>query len=189
MTRRTGSGVGPTAPLVLLCCLLGPVGPGAAQEQTPQAGQEPEAPSCAKDPRYAQFDFWIGEWDVFNAQEALVGQNSIGKRIAGCMLFESWAGRGGSVGQSINFIDPATGRWKQIWVDGRGGLIDVEGGLKDGSMVLEGIHVLADGSSEPFRGSWTPLTDGRVRQHLEQSRDGGKTWYTWFDGYYVRKSD
>jgi hypothetical protein len=34
---------------------------------------------------------------------------------------------------------------------------------------------------------WTPLPDGRVRQHFKESSDGGKTWTDWFDGYYSKK--
>ena len=33
---------------------------------------------------------------------------------------------------------------------------------------------------------WTPLHDGRVRQHWETSNDTGKTWTTAFDGYYTK---
>jgi hypothetical protein len=39
----------------------------------------------------------------------------------------------------------------------------------------------------PFRGLWTPLPDGRVRQFFEQSNDGGETWVPWFEGFYTRK--
>jgi len=102
------------------------------------------------------------------------------------MLLESWNGAGGSVGWSINFIDPASGRWKQVWVDGSGGLIAIEGGLADGAMRLVGRHTYADGRVLPFRGTWTPLPDGRVRQHFEESADDGESWPTWFDGYYSR---
>ena len=37
----------------------------------------------------------------------------------------------------------------------------------------------------PFRGRWTPLEDGRVRQLFQQQDDEG-VWQTWFDGYYSR---
>ena len=36
------------------------------------------------------------------------------------------------------------------------------------------------------RTTWTPLEDGRVRQHWESTTDGGKSWSTVFDGYYSR---
>jgi len=155
----------------------------------PQAVERAEqnAHPCRHDPRFKEFDFWIGEWDVVDPQGNAVGRNSIRRQIDGCMLLESWTGNGGSVGQSINYVDPGSGQWVQIWVDGRGGLISVSGGLEDGSMCLTGEHVRPRGTGQPFRGTWTPLPDGRVRQHLEQSGDGGETWYTWFDGYYVRR--
>jgi hypothetical protein len=35
--------------------------------------------------------------------------------------------------------------------------------------------------------TWTPLPDGRVRQHWESTTDGGRTWSTVFDGYYTRR--
>ena len=52
-----------------------------------------------------------------------------------------------------------------------------------GAMRLVGRIVGLDGSSGPFRGTWTPLADGRVRQFFEQSTDGVE-WTPWFDGYY-----
>jgi len=53
-------------------------------------------------------------------------------------------------------------------------------------MTLVGEHRYGDGRVELIRGTWTPLDDGRVQQFFEQSRDGGESWYTWFDGYYQR---
>jgi hypothetical protein len=50
------------------------------------------------------------------------------------------------------------------------------------------IRNVGGGATAPFRGLWTLLPDGRVRQFFEQSNDDGKTWVTWFDGYYTRKS-
>jgi hypothetical protein len=33
------------------------------------------------------------------------------------------------------------------------------------------------------------MEDGVVRQHFEQSSDGGETWATVFDGYYHREAE
>ena len=53
-------------------------------------------------------------------------------------------------------------------------------------MELQGeIHYLADKRSAPFRGTWTLLTDGRVRQFFQEQDQSG-TWQTWFEGYYSR---
>jgi hypothetical protein len=55
-------------------------------------------------------------------------------------------------------------------------------------MRLEGpLQYLGQGRTTTLRGTWSKLDDGRVRQHFEESADGGTTWTTWFDGYYTRR--
>ena len=57
-------------------------------------------------------------------------------------------------------------------------------------MLLVGtLHTVGTGVTKPFRGLWTPLPDGRVRQFFEHSDDGGATWVSWFDGYYTRQAE
>ncbi len=131
-----------------------------------------------------QFDFWLGDWRVEDAGGTHAGDNRIRKAELGCVLIENWTSRGGGTGMSINYFDPVSGQWVQNWV-GLNLLIHLRGGLIDGSMVLEGtVHYYRDGKTNPMRGTWTPLPDGRVRQHFEHSTDGGTTWTTWFDGFY-----
>ena len=87
---------------------------------------------------------------------------------------------------SMNHYDPQAGKWHQHWV-GVGVMLEMEGGLKDGSMQLEGpLHYLTTGEVSLLRGIWTALPDGRVRQHFLESKDSGKTWTEWFDGYYTK---
>jgi hypothetical protein len=143
---------------------------------------------CVYDSRYRQFDFWVGEWDVLDPEGNRAGSNVIRTAVNDCMLHESWTGAGGGTGQSINYFDPLAGRWNQLWIDHRGGHITLQGGFTRSAMRLEGDHVYPDGRVEKIRGVWSPLPDGRVRQLFEQSNDGGATWYTWFDGYYIRVS-
>ncbi len=140
---------------------------------------------CSREP-CRQFDFWVGSWKVFNPGGQRVGTNHIRRVENGCALQENWTSARGGTGTSINFFHPGRGRWMQTWFDGNGGIIDLEGELRDGAMRLEGTHYAADGTFELIRGTWTPLADGRVRQFFEQSRDQGSTWYVWFDGYYER---
>ncbi|HEX7964079.1 MAG TPA: hypothetical protein VF651_00025 [Gammaproteobacteria bacterium] len=146
-----------------------------------QAAPAPAAPCSA--PEYAQFDFWLGDWDVTNPAGKPAGHNRITKEYGGCVLQEHWTGAGGSVGSSFNIYDPVRKVWHQTWVDNGGTLLEIEGGLKDGSMVMSGEQVQADGSKLLNRITWTPK-DGAVRQHWEVSSDGGKTWKTVFDGLY-----
>jgi hypothetical protein len=76
--------------------------------------------------------------------------------------------------------------WHQTWVDNQGTLLLLEGGMRSGSMVLEGQSTAADGQLTRHRISWTPNADGSVRQHWE-STDAKGQWSTAFDGRYTRK--
>jgi len=130
-------------------------------------------------------DFWIGDWDVRLADGTLVGHNSISKDEGGCTLLEQWRGAGGSAGTSMTFYQPSRDQWRQLWVGSSGTLIDIAGGLRDDAMYLEGtIEYVAEGRIEAFRGTWSELPDGRVRQHFEEFNLVAQTWQTWFDGYY-----
>ena len=144
---------------------------------------------CENLPVYRQFDFWVGEWDVSIPSGRKAGTNTIQKIAGGCALLENWSSLSGvSTGESLNYYDPAKKKWVQIWADSSGEIIPTEGELKDGAMRLEGELIGRDGKKSLYRGTWTPLDDGRVHQFLEESKDGGKTWNTWFDGYYKRRA-
>ncbi len=158
----------------------------AAQEQSAATDADKKARPCEYDERFRQFDFWIGHWEVSTAAGQVAGANRIEKGEQGCMLLERWTGGGGGSGTSINYYDTAKGKWVQVWVASAGYSIRIEGGLEDGKMVLVGEIFGLDGKALPFRGTWTPLDDGRVRQFFEQSNDNGETWTPWFDGYYKR---
>ncbi len=150
-------------------------------------GARINAAPCEHQPVYREFDFWVGEWEVFVPSGQQAGTNVIEKLDRGCVLLESWRSVLGGSGHSINYYDAARKRWIQRWADSGGGVVDYEGEFRDGAMRMSGEHISRHGTKELARGAWTPLPDGNVRQLLERSRDGGKTWYVWFDGTYVRK--
>ena len=135
------------------------------------------------DPLARQFDFWIGSWEVSNQDGSVVGHNRIEPILDRCVLQETWAGASGSAGTSLNFFDTARGKWRQFWVWCEGTTLELEGGLVDGAMVLEGDSV-EEGKPARNRITWTKQPDESVRQLWELSRDGGTSWQTLFDGTY-----
>ena len=166
-----------------------PLGAGAQSAAESAADDAPQASPCQVDDGFREFDFWIGEWEVRDGEGTLQGENSITAEQGGCVLIENWRGAQGSTGMSINYLDKRTNEWVQVWHAASGYLIDIRGGLTDDGMLLRGtIHYIANGQTAPFRGLWTPLPDGRVRQYFEQSSDDGETWQPWFEGFYSRKS-
>ena len=143
------------------------------------------------DARHA-FDFWIGEWDVFGPKGKQVGRNTITSMFAtpagSGMLHEHWHGNGGVEGRSINAYDESRDCWHQTWMDSTGGMLLLDGGVRDGAMVLEGR---APSGEDPKvidvqRITWTHEGD-EVRQVWETSTDGGTTWTVAFDGRYRRR--
>ncbi len=154
-----------------------------------QAQQAPVFP-CENDDKFAEFDFWVGSWDVHVADGTLAGTNTIARDQRGCVLIENWTSARGGTGMSINYLDKTTDEWVQIWNAASGSQINIRGGLTEDGMKLVGtIHYVANNTTLPFRGLWTPLPDGRVRQFFEQSTDNGATWTPWFEGFYTKKTE
>ena len=145
--------------------------------------------STSEDPRHA-FDFWLGSWNVFAPDGRQVGTNHIESLYDGAALAEHWEGVGGIRGTSLNAVDVASGRWHQTWVDSGGSLLRLEGGMRGSSMVMEGTAPADDAPVriDHQRITWTPNSDGTVRQHWEVSEDGGASWRTAFDGEYRRST-
>jgi hypothetical protein len=142
---------------------------------------------CA-DNGYSQFDFWIGDWDVFDRNSGkLVGTNSISRILGGCALEENWEGSGGSRGKSFNTYDPSEDLWTQTWVDNTGNRFVFKGRLVKGNMLLEGNYK-SEEIQLLFKLSFFPdFGAGTVRQIWEQSQDNGQSWNTIFDGIYRRQ--
>lgn len=145
---------------------------------------EPLKPCNAAE--FRQFDFWLGDWDVTSpAIPGSSSRNRITLINGGCTLREEYTTPLGYAGTSLNFYDAERLVWHQTWIDNQGGALYLEGRLESRSMVLA---TTTDPQSIQ-RITWTPLEDGRVRQHWEATADGGKTWSTVFDGYYARRPE
>lgn len=155
---------------------------------SPAAAQQPQRPDCSA-PEYRQFDFWVGEWEVVTPAGQPAGTNRISRILKDCVLLEEWTSASGNKGRSFNVYSRSGRMWHQTWVDDAGVLLLLEGGIRDGNMVLEGETKRPDGSGVLNRITWS-VVDGNpdtVRQYWQTSTDGGETWTTAFDGTYRRK--
>jgi hypothetical protein len=155
-------------------------GPASAQ-------QTPPPPSCATE-EFRRFDFWVGEWTVTNAAGDTIGTSRVSTVSRGCAVLEEWRDRSGGSGTSLNFWEPATRRWNQLWVGGGGAILRLEGDYSDGAMELSGKsprQMPAGPVLDKLR--WTPAADGSVEQRWLISPDSGKTWREVFRGTYRKK--
>jgi hypothetical protein len=139
------------------------------------------APTTCSTSAYRQFDFWIGDWDAFNADspnklEARLRVDSI---LDGCVLREDYQDVHGHKGQSFSIYDARDKRWHQTWVTNRGELLQLNGAFLNGQMVLTGREV-ENGKPREIRGVWKP-ENGNVRETAVRSVNGGKSWRPWFD--------
>ncbi len=141
--------------------------------------------SCT-DPAHRQFDFLVGDWEVFQPNGKLAGVNRIEKKHGGCVLHEQYSTPTGYTGESLNTYDATRKLWHQTWVDNGGLLLLLDGRLVEGRMVLEGPGQDAKGVAIRHRITWTPNPNGTVRQFWESTDASGK-WTVAFDGTYKRK--
>jgi hypothetical protein len=167
-----------TSSMRFLCCHLIAACLAAANPVAAETGP------CST-PAHRIFDFWLGEWQVQRPDGTIAGINRIEVKHDGCVLREQYTGSGGYSGESLNIYDPARGVWHQTWVDSSGLLLLLEGGMRGGSMILEGQTIGDDGESIRQRITWTPNADGTIRQ-LWESTDAEGQWGTVFDGLYSR---
>lgn len=138
---------------------------------------------------HRQFDFWVGKWDVFDPDSALVGTNVVTTGLSGCSVEEHWIDSTGSRGRSLNAYDPQTGRWHQTWVAEALGHLRMSGGLDaQGRMVMEGRRVAAQTGFELLdRYVWTPIAADRVRQEGTLDIPARGLHFS-FDGLYLRRA-
>lgn len=169
----------PAVVLVVLVVLAATAAAAEGGAAAPSSGQ------CAS-PEHRQFDFWVGDWKVSDRAGAPQGTNDVTLEYGGCVVVEHWKGVRGMTGSSFNAYDASRKVWHQTWVDDRGGVILLEGGIVGGKMVLEGPARGPKGEATTNRISWEKLPDGRVLQLWTVSSDGGKTWTTSFEGFYAR---
>ena len=162
--------------LAVACGTSSALAQGAASTAVPCSG-----------PEYRQFDFWVGEWDVTTPDGKSAGRNSITRPLGTCVIQEHWKGAGGMSGESYNVYDRASKRWHQTWVDDRGTLLLLDGGLVDSAMVMKSAERTVQGKPRLDRITWRPLSADEVHQVWEISPDSGETWSVLFHGVYKRR--
>jgi hypothetical protein len=151
-----------------------------AANRSVSPSDSPKTSACQA-PEYKQFNFWVGDWDAFDAgSTVVVAHLKVNPLLDGCALREQYEGADGHKGESLSIYDASRKVWHQTWVTNRGELLTIEGGFKDGEMILTGADRTADGRERRVRGIWKAEGAG-VRETAVRSTDGGKTWQPWFD--------
>ena len=146
---------------------------------------------CAAEPHTHDFDFWIGEWNVYKTGTTYqVGYSSVQSIAGGCAILENWTSTGSNTGKSFNYYDPTTGKWEQDWL-GSGGPADRQrfysGEYKNGVMSFTSETTNPHGDKVKGNFRFYNIDKDTVRQYFETSIDDGKTYTPSYDFTYVRK--
>ncbi len=150
--------------LLFTCCILN------AQDQSSYYKKEHE------------FDFWIGEWNVYKfGTDSIIGVSSIKPILNHKTIEENYQSLLQKYqGKSYNIYDRHTNQWLQFWVDNTGSSLHIKGEYKENEMSLSDC----ENKNPCNRITWLQLKDLTVRQIWEQTNDKGKTWKRVFDGHY-----
>lgn len=135
-----------------------------------------------------QFDFWLGEWDVYiYGTDSLVAQSHIETIMDSMGFQENYSTLGGGYkGTSLNKYNFSKDQWEQYYIDNQGMTLRLLGNLEDGKMVLKNKKEFKNKPSYNEI-SWEPQEDGSVRQTWKQRWEGEEEWRLAFDGIYRRK--
>ena len=145
---------------------------------------------CLSIPEARQFDFWLGDWDVYATANLTVktGFNRITMQSGGCVILESWEAIGPHQGVSTNYFDPTSKPWKQKWAGSSQDITEFyDGQYENGAMRFKWDVPPGSGTPSIGRLTFTNLEPGKVRQHSETSSDNGVTWQTVYDFTYIRR--
>jgi len=136
--------------------------------------------SCAS-AEYHQFDFWVGDWDVFDHDHpgSPVAHAVVRAQLGGCVITEDFKNTPGSEGMSLSAYDAYRKQWQQSWVSNRPQVLFLTGHARGAAMTLSGREATAAGS-QLVRGTWAKI-DGGGRETAVVSEARGKSWKPWFD--------
>ncbi|MBG7612636.1 hypothetical protein IU405_10295 [Polaribacter sp. BAL334] len=150
------------------------------------AQNQNEAPCSGE--KYEQFDFWEGNWKVYDKEGDLVGTNKVVKLQDDCVLQENWASKlSSNTGTSYNFYNTANGTWNQIWIDNSGFTMNLKGHFRDGKMVLKSELIHAKPRSFANQITWKKNKDNTVTQIWTTVDENGKILYEIFYGIYKKQ--
>jgi hypothetical protein len=153
--------------------------------------EQSSTPATCDTAQHHQLDFWVGDWQVFDAgSNRLVAFDRIEKHAEGCVIQQNLTfitdmyRRPGVkyrfAGMSINRFDGE--RWIQMWADNQWGAILMYGSLAaDGSLVLTSV---VPSRNRDVKDTWAKQPDGSLRNLHFVAPAGSGQWKQYGDLIY-----
>lgn len=144
--------------------------------------------SACTSKQHNQFDFWLGAWNVYDTNGVKVGENTISKQYSNCLIVEEWQSAGVNRGTSYNYYNTQDSSWNQLWIDNQGSILELEGGIEEGKMVLRSKPFKVNAGEDRINQiSWVPRSNNTVHQIWEVYSTDGLLVNTLFHGVYTPK--
>ena len=151
------------------------------------AQTDPTSCNCCSEDQKA-FDFWIGDWMVYDTVGNKIGENKILSMQNHCVLQENWKSAN-STGTSYNYYNQQDNSWNQLWVDNRGNPLVLKGNFVGGKMVMrDELSKQRNGQMAYNQISWEKQKDGSVIQLWLVLDAEGKQIAQLFKGIYKKVS-
>lgn len=165
-------------PALLLAAALMAAAPAAAPTP-PETSISPCVDEAAR-----QFDFLIGDWIVTKTGDADPLAKVTVTRVAdGCALLETVTPLRGVSGEALFDYDADATLWRMNQVSGDGEILQLQGGLQEGQMVLEGD---VTGTAKHQLVRITFASNGETIHESAVKSSDGRVWSAWFARDYGR---
>jgi hypothetical protein len=141
------------------------------------------APACAT-PHHREFDYFIGNFKVFDKAGKQIGTDEVSLEMNGCALLERWHGRT-TEGVGYSGYDDTRKEWVQTFFQNDGTVLVFRGNMTKAGMLISGIDYPKPRIVEHNRVLFRRLPDG-FEEYWTVSTDNGKSWRVVFDGFFRR---
>ncbi|MBP6512928.1 MAG: hypothetical protein KA347_09680 [Bacteroidia bacterium] len=144
--------------------------------------------ACCTD-NHKAFDFWVGDWIVYDTSGNKIGENNVEKIEKNCIINEHWTGGKESTGSSYNYFDSNDSTWNQVWIDNQGGHLILKGHSTANKMILRSkFQKDPKGNLYCNRITWTLNADGSVTQRWDIADEMDALMSVAFIGIYRKKT-
>lgn len=124
---------------------------------------------CAS-PAHRAADFLLGDWEVRDGKDRLMGWSRFESHAEGCAIVEHWRGARGGEGTGLFFYDPAAKFWKREYVGP--GFIE-----RNAKAAIEGQALAFTATADKAQMKYRYGKDAQGPFLIDQeSTDGGQTW-------------
>jgi len=150
---------------------------------------------CAA-PEAAQFNFWLGEWELTWPAEQWGGKpdelgrgvNHIRKILGECIIEENFQfPKQNFNGRSLSAYNAKKAVWQQTWVDNQGGYLLFTGKFEDNKMELRTEPFERKGKTLISRMVFKNITDQSFDWDWQRSDNLGESWKDLWNIHYERK--